>query len=980
MTGIDEVLAAQLSTAQRAAACDPGDEVLAIACAGSGKSRTLAYRIARLIAQGTDPRGVVAFTFTNKAAESIKLRVSRALTDVGLDATIVGAMYVGTIHAYCRDLLEAMDPAYRQYEVLDENRLKLYVISRYPQLQVKTLRDARGNPRYFQTINEVCDAWTIANEEMLDLAQISRIDPALGTVLENISVGLDRDCFVDFTMMVRRVVDALVRHDPAVERIVSSVSHLMVDEYQDVNAVQERLVRELHSRGVKLFVAGDDDQSIFAFRGCDVGHILEFEDRYLACARHDLAHNYRSTQAIVDSAEAFAAAELGATRLTKSPSADTPAGPRDYRVLWFPDRPSEAAWVASMVEALLGTEYVERDGSTRGLTPADFAILMRSTRMDEAAGGPRHAAFTDALGLARNGIGIPYSLEAAGGIFDRPHVALLRDAFELLRSSSPNREQARIFFGDKVHPLFPHARIDAFTSTLAEWGRLLHSPAGGTRHRVYPQTLLQELLNVFSLPQTPLDDGIMHDIGVFSRMLQDAETVYLSIDSARRFQELLNFLQNVAERGYDSAIDDVLRRPDAVTVATVHKVKGLEFPVVFVVDAEAGRFPKRNSQYSGWLPNALLDEPLRRGAYHTTRAEEARLFYTAITRAERYLYVSGCESLPGGKQQRRPSPFSLRLSNPDISHDPDGLPAGLHPHRPVRRIDETVVPTTFSEIRYYLRCPKDYYFRNVSGFSPPITEMFGFGSAVHAAVGMLHQRFETGTPTEDDAEAILRGMFHLKHVPESADPVNRPGAYENARESGVGILRRYTRDYSDDFAHERQVEVRFEIPVTRAVISGAIDLLLRYDHGDNLVEACVVDFKTMEGGPDPVASEDLDWTELALQIQLYAKAAREVLGENALTGALHLLKDGKRVQVPVDQAAIVAAVSNVEWAVGRILDSDFPMRPHPHKCVGCDFQALCAQQAEEFREASSPPRIHLPEGLGQVMPTAFSQFCASSDT
>jgi DNA helicase II / ATP-dependent DNA helicase PcrA len=971
---IGAVLDLDLTDAQRGAAMDPSSEVLAIACAGSGKSRTLAYRIARLVAEGIDPRGIVAFTFTEKAAESIKLRVSRALAAVGIDPTLLGAMYVGTIHAYCKNLLGAMDATYRQYEVLDENRLKLYLMSRYPQLEIRQLRDARGRPPYFLVIREVAAAWTIANEEMLDLDQIAHLDQPLGIVLRHIADGLDRDRFIDFTLMVRRVVDALIRGDSAGERAVSSMTHLMVDEYQDVNAVQEHLIRELHRRGANLFVAGDDDQSIFAFRGCDVSYILDFENRYAGAARHNLTHNFRSTPAIVDTAEAFAAAELGATRLAKNPTADAAPGPRDYRVLWFPDRPAEATWVVDMIESLLGTEYVERDGSVRGLTPADFAILMRSTRMDESGGAPRQAAFTSALTAARGGAGIPFSLEAAGGIFDRPHVAVLRDTFGLLRSGNPSRAEARLHFDNAIVPLFPRARFDDFARVLAEWGRLIHTPPGGTRRRVYPQRLLYDLLNAFALPETNLDDGMMHDLGVFSRILQDVETVYLSIDSDTRFQELLNFLQNVAENGYDAATDDILRRPNAVTVATVHKVKGLEFPVVFIVDAEAQRFPKSNSRYSGWLPAALLQAAIGRGAYHTTRAEEARLFYTAMTRAERYLYISGCELLPGGKRRRASSPFSLRLSHPDISTNPIGLPTGLTPHTPVRRIDETIVPTTYSEIRYYLRCPRDFRFRKSFGFSPPITEMFGFGSSIHAAVGKLHERHADTVPTQDDAEAVLRQMFHLKHVPESRDPVNRPGGYENARESGVQILRQYARDYAQDFAHERQIEVRFEIPVTQAVITGSIDLLLRYDQQDNIVDAWVVDFKTMEGGPDPTDNEELDWTEMSLQVQLYAKAAREVLGENARTGAVHLLKDGQRVEVPVDDAAVEAAVGNVEWTVGRILNSDFPMRPHPDKCEKCDFQALCAQRAEPFQIDTLPPEIHLPAPLPPRRARAFSQY------
>ena len=104
------------------------------------------------------------------------------------------------------------------------------------------------------------------------------------------------------------------------------------------------------------------------------------------------------------------------------------------------------------------------------------------------------------------------------------------------------------------------------------------------------------------MARTGFDDDIMRDIGLFSRMILDVETVYMSVDSDQRFSEVLNFLQNAAETGYDVSTDDVLQRPDAVTVSTVHKMKGLEFPCVFVVDVEAQRFPKRRSSYSGWLP------------------------------------------------------------------------------------------------------------------------------------------------------------------------------------------------------------------------------------------------------------------------------------------------------------------------------------------------------------------------------------------
>lgn len=939
-----------------------------MACAGSGKSRTLAFRVARLVAQGESPDGVVAFTFTEKAADTIKRRVATALAAVGVEPAILGAMYIGTIHSYCNNVLLQMDARYRQFDVLDENRLKLYLISRYPQLGLHRLGRARG-ARYFEVVRQVSDAWKTLNDEMIAIADVAVHDPLLGEVLHRLSERMNVDHFMDFSLMVRRVAEALENNEAGTLRATQSLRHLMVDEYQDVNPAQEALIRQLRLRTASLVVVGDDDQAIYAWRGADVSNILEFQNRYPACSPHTLSHNFRSTPAIVQAADAFIAMELGPARMTKNPYGDVPAGSRDFRKLWFPTREEEAEWVAARIEALLGTAYVEReDGSVRGLTPGDFAILMRSTRAQEQNGLPRHTAFTQTLEARR----IDYTLEAGGGVFDRPQVAVLRDTFELLRAGPPSREVARAHFEQSILPAYPSADFEAFVRVLSEWGRLIHAPIAGPRRRVYPQQLVHELLNAFGIAVSNFSDGVMRDIGVFSRIIQDVEAVYLSIDSAERFQEILNFLQNVAETGYDTSTEELLRRPDAVTVSTVHKAKGLEFPVVFVVDVEAGRFPNRRHDYDGWLPRPVIQQALVRGAYQSTPEEEARLFYTAVTRAERYLYVTGSEHLPGGRRPRQRSHFWLRLQHQEISPDPNGLPEGLTPHPSRRRIDESIMPTSYSEIRYYLLCPRDYEFRKIFGFSPPISELFGFGMTVHTAVGKLHEIFTGRAPTPDEAETIARDIFHLKHVPPSADPINRPGAHERARDSAATIARTYSENYAEDFTRERQVEARFEVPVEGAVISGSIDLLLRLDDRGNIMEARVIDFKTVEGGEDAVRNEDLHWTDLSLQVQLYAKAAREVLGENARTGAVHLLKDNQRIEVPVSDAAVRAAVTNVEWAVQRILARDFPMRPHPRKCDACDFRALCPKIARNFSSDGAPPPILT--ATGPQMARAFSEF------
>lgn len=968
---IDIILQTDLTDQQRDAATDPAREVLCLACAGSGKSRTLAYRIARLIAAGAAPNSIVAFTFTEKAAESIKRRVASALVRAGMPAELLGAMYIGTIHAYCQNVLGQLDATRRQFDVLDDNRLKLYLISRYPQLGIQHFRTRARGQSYFDTIRQVAESWKVMNDELYTFAQIRQHDPDLGDLLERLNESLTRDQFIDFSLMIRAVTDALRQREPMAIRAVEHVRHLMVDEYQDVSPGQEELIRLLHQASESLFVVGDDDQAIYAWRGADVSNIITFQQRYPRASVRTLSENFRSTRSIVDAADTFVRQELGPSRLQKQPVAVHDYNPRDVRVAWFATRADESAWVADRIQALLGTAFFDPHiGAIRGLTPADFAILMRSTASAEQDGSPRHSAFTAALQQRS----IPFSLEAGGGPFGRPEVQALRATFALMRDGSPTRPDAQAHFAGAVAPHFPAADFGRLVAVLTNWSRRIHTPPGGARQRIYPQQLVYDLLEAFGIARHPLPAEVMRDVGLFSQMMQDVEAVYLSVDSARRYSEILNFLENVAETGYDASTEDVGQRPDAVTIATVHKVKGLEFPAVFVVDTENQRFPGRIRNYEGWMPAQVIAPALQRNAYRSSNDEEARLFYTAITRAERFLHVTGAGLLPGGRNARRPSRFSNALVDQEIVRGHLGLPNGLVPHAPQRRVTDDVLPTSFSAIRYYLRCPMDYRFRQSFGFSPPIPEMFGFGRTVHTAVGKLHEQFSDAAPTPAQAQQVSDDVFHLKHVPQSRDPINSPGPYERARDAARTFVAQYAADFGGDFVRSRQIEVRFEIPARGCLITGAIDLLLREDAAGGVIGADVVDFKAIEGGNDPLQNVRLEWTELALQVQLYAQAATRVLGQNAATGAVHLLKDGQRVNVRIDPPAIAAAVANVEWAVQGILQGEFPARPHPRKCAECDFNAICPKTPGVF-SFPQPPELLIAEGRSQMV-LAFSEFAA----
>jgi DNA helicase-2/ATP-dependent DNA helicase PcrA len=141
--------------------------------------------------------------------------------------------------------------------------------------------------------------------------------------------------------------------------------------------------------------------------------------------------------------------------------------------------------------------------------------------------------------------------------------------------------------------------------------------------------------------------------------------------------------------------------------------------------------------------------------------------------------------------------------------------------------------------------------------------MFGFGRTVHTGVEKLHEMFPNSTPTSPAAAEVVENTFHLKHVAPSQDPANRPGPYERSKERAKSIAQDYVVKFGSDFAQGRVVEQTFEIPVKNAVIQGSIDLLLKVDDSKNIIEVTVVDFKTVEGGPDPAASQEIEWRDLA---------------------------------------------------------------------------------------------------------------------
>ena len=299
----------QLTESQQQAVIYDGRNLQLIACAGSGKTEVVAQRVAHLLTKRGDdklePRNIVAFTFTEKAAAELKERiVSRAVEANGGDITGMADMYVGTIHGFCQELLQNEVPEYLKYEVLDNVRQGLYINRKSSLTGLTSSTNLNGNRlRRFISTNDYVSALAVLREDDVDWQKMKDCSVADG--LEKYRVQLAADSYFDFSSQLDNAINELERNDELRYRVAERIKYVVVDEYQDVNPIQERLVRLLHDLGADLCVVGDDDQTIYQWRGSSVGNILEFEKHYPDVKQIRLEDNFRSSEGVIDAARRF---------------------------------------------------------------------------------------------------------------------------------------------------------------------------------------------------------------------------------------------------------------------------------------------------------------------------------------------------------------------------------------------------------------------------------------------------------------------------------------------------------------------------------------------------------------------------------------------------------------------------------------------------------------------------------------------------
>ena len=613
---------ASLNDAQREAVMHFEGPILVLAGAGSGKTRVLTTRIARLIEHhGVDPRHILAVTFTNKAAGEMRERVSRAL------GTEPEGMWAGTFHAIGVRLLRREAPLVGRtasFTIYDEDDSLALVRRVMEQARISTKEWA---PKALRA--EISDAKNgLVTPEDYAKRAVHPVERAATVVYPLFERALREANAADFDDLLVLPVRILEQHADRLAEYRSRFQFILVDEYQDTNRAQYRLIALLGGEHGNVLVVGDDDQSIYGWRGADIRNILDFEKDFPAARVVRLEENYRSTPQVLDLANLVISANT--SRRGKTLRATRGAG-ETVTLVGSLDERDEAEFVT--------TELLARRAADDTLALRDIAVLYRTNAQSRS--------LEDAFRLRA----IPYRLVGAVRFYDRREIRDLVSYLKLIANPSDDEAFRRAVavprrgLGDTtieqlgeraraagVPLLAAAARPDlldglrpAARQALAEFAVLI------TRHRAravdasVDELLLQLIADIRyeDVLRAEGKDGLDRLDNVRELITGAAETV---IDEGGELglTPLDHFLQRaMLVTDFDRQSADA----DAVTLMTLHNAKGLEFPLVFITGLEEGLFPLSRAHDA---PNEL--------------EEERRLFYVGITRAKRKLFLSHARS------------------------------------------------------------------------------------------------------------------------------------------------------------------------------------------------------------------------------------------------------------------------------------------------------------------------------------------------
>ena len=1011
-----------LNPEQRRAVTHGSGPLLVVAGAGTGKTEVITRRIAWLVAtRRARPSEVLGLTFTDKAAAEMQIRVDQ-LVPYGFADTAISTFHAfgdRLIREFAYELGIAPDPRVLSHaesvvllrEHLFELGLDAYLPLGDPTRFLGALtalfgrcRDEDVSPeRYRAHAAELAAAARTAAATLVDgssgetdtaaasaLGELASRQGELASAYQRYTALLAASGSIDFGDQVSLAL-RLMRNSPATLATVRArYRYILVDEFQDTNPVQSALVELLAGSHCNLTVVGDDDQSIYRFRGASISNILEFRDHFKGARTVVLRRNYRSTAPILDASHRLIKfndpdrleSRVGISKKLVPQRAASPALP--VRVHAFETAADEADWIA--------TEFRRRIDA--GVRARDLAVLVRTN------------AGADPILRSLNVAGVPWTFAGASGLYGRPEVRLL---LSLLRAVTDPQASGDVYaLGASDVYNIPAADLTALMAAARREHRsaleILEAIEAGTGGpevsrdgRPLIRRLLADLRRLRDLahrrPAGEVIYAFLKDSGWLARMAAPGtaggeETLaniarFFDIVRSRsallvddRAVFLIPHLTTLIEAGDDPGAAEPDPTADAVAVLTVHKAKGLEFAVVVIPGLVAGRFPSATRSAPLPMPDALLQTPVTGSDPHLP--EERRLFFVAMTRARDELILTHAADY-GGARARRISPFVLEALDLPTSES-----AGMRvaDRDPLARIatfatvrepsrEQTLTPIegplslSHSSIDAYLQCPRKYQYSHVLRVPTAPHHSLVYGAALHQAVQEFHRAEGRGRAmSQKELEGVFEGAWTNEGFVSREHEQARLAAgrtalsrFRNGQLAPDAVVPAWVeRDFSFSLDGDR-IRGRFDrvdiVPEEGATPVDPASALAQASAGRADVieptlqllgreQVTITDYKSSDVR-DPVKARQR--ARDSLQLQIYAMAYEAMSGRLPDAVQLHFLDSGLIGRVPVEAERLAKARTRIGVAAAGIRARDYAPRPDTMACTYCPYREICPSSA-----------------------------------
>ena len=946
--------------------------VLIIAGPGSGKTFTLVERIVYLIAQkGVAPESLFVATFTDKAARELTTRISNRLTDLGIKFNL-NEMYLGTFHSICLRLLEdyrEFTRLKRSFTLLDQFDQQYFLYQHIKEF--RELADAQlvmgddQTGRWAQSENLL--KWlNKVSEEALEVATLEAADEpeirALAACFAKYQELLHENNALDFSGIQYEALQLLEKRPEVLAQVRDKLSYLMVDEYQDTNTIQERILLLLAGDKQNLCVVGDDDQGLYRFRGATIRNILEFPALFHEgrCKQIRLTVNYRSHPDIIrfynewmreqrwdDGTRIFRFAKQIIPR-----EDDFPNTPTAVRLAASDDNGDTTNWHAEVLAFLQGLKASGRLSDWN-----QVAFLFRSVKNEKVV----------ALARFLESQGVPVFSPRSNMFFEREEIRLMIGALIFLFPQFPKVRAWADGVSLDIWDYYDHQCFKPFAEelrkpenkALLDWARPL-----AKRHMALAQNTDYAFSGLFyQLLQFPLlsrflaeealqgvDKGrAARNLGTFSKLLTKFEYLhyvsvlnpeYLTKNLRDLFNQFLRFLQDGGIGEYE---DEAEYAPKGcVSFLTIHQSKGLEFPIVVCGSLEA--VPRK--QYSA------LDVVLEDGGYLSKERFEPldriknfdfwRLYYTAFSRAQNLLVLAAQEKQGRGKS---PSKYFDRLFYELPSWRDVDLSALTF--EAVKQINLKREYSFTSHITVFENCAEQYRFFKELEFAPLRESPMLFGTLVHQTIEDIHKTVLRGEEASITLDGI-RGWFSANYVMLSKK--ERVYLAPSSQQAALLHVLRYYERESGNWDRIKEAEVEISLVKDQYILKGSVDLIR--GEGDTVE---IIDFKS-EKKPDTERDRDR-LRRYQQQLEVYAHLVEERTGQKV--SRMHLYYTGEDggnpyVSFNKDDRAIDKTIAHFDEIVARIEQQDYQITARPTKlCQDCDMRAYCDNKNWKFRKTEA---------------------------